>query len=135
MTCSNTKSGSVTLGPTPVWSERSTSTWVFHPVSAPMQSADVAGSIRPNIDMGQDSGNAKARAALRMSDDGLTWDTPVAIGTLTATADGTSYATSYADVKSTLEGKRLVQFGIECTNETGTDLELARVSIQLDFQS
>lgn len=134
MTCSPYKQGSQTFGPLPVWSKRSTSTWVFHPGGPPMQSADVSPSIRPNLDVGQDTGAVKVRAALRMSNDGATWDTPVAIGTLTANSEGAVYASSYADLKATLTGKRLVQFGIECTNDTGTNLELARVSMQLDFQ-
>lgn len=134
MTCSEYSNGSVQLGPITTWTKRSTTNWIFHSLGAPMQSATVGRKIRPNIDMSETSGDVKVRLSMRMSNDGMTWDTPVAIGTLTANADGPQFGSSFADLSSTLDGKRLVQFGVEAVNDIGSNLELARVAAQLDFQ-
>lgn len=69
-----------------------------------------------------------------MTNDGASYDAPVAIGTLERTADGVAYGGAYSDLTSTLDGKRLAQFGIQCQNTSGTRIEMGSVSAELDFQ-
>ena len=74
MTC---KDGTQSFGPTPVWSIKSTSTWLFFPMSAPLDSTTVK-RIRASVQLAQSTG-CKARAAIRMSNDGNSWEAPVAV--------------------------------------------------------
>jgi hypothetical protein len=91
--------------------------------------------MRPNLGLAQSSGNAKIRLALRMSNDGLTFDTPVAIGSLVAAAESSVFGTTYSDLASNLVSKRLVQFGIQCQNASGSNIELCSASAQLDLRN
>jgi hypothetical protein len=128
-------SASRNFGPVVVWSSGSTTNWVFHPVAEPEPSADVPTTMRPNLGLAQSSGNAKIRLALRMSNDGLTFDTPVAIGSLVAAAESSVFGTTYSDLASNLVSKRLVQFGIQCQNASGSNIELCSASAQLDLRN
>ena len=124
---------SVTYGPFPVWSAKSTSVWVFHPFSPSMDSTRV-GDVRASFEMRQDSGNAKIRPAYRLSNDGVTWDSPIAIGGDTLIAEGFHWADAFAALSTLPETKQFIQWGIQCCNETGTDLEICMATLKLDYE-
>lgn len=128
-------SNSETFGPIVVWSAKDDSNWVFHPVGPPRSSATVKPKMRPNLSMAQESGACRIRAAIRTTNDGVTFETPVAIGSVECTADGAQYGGSYTDLSTNLNAKRLVQIGIQCINQSGTSLEMCAASLQLDFSS
>ncbi|MCK6502490.1 hypothetical protein L6R53_03685 [Myxococcota bacterium] len=127
------KSATKTWGPIPVWSSKSTTNWLFHPLSGPLDSTDID-EVRPSFEMPQNSGHAKIRPALRMSNDAQTWDTAVAIGNSTLSADGVSYGAAYEDVSATTSAKAWVQFGIECQNVSGGGPELCMAALKIDHR-
>ena len=124
---------SFTTGPLSVWSERTTNTWLFFPFSVPINNPAIE-RVRASFEMQNNSGNAKIRPALRMSNNGLAWDTPVAIGTDTSTANGVTYGDSLEDMGATTAGKGFVQFGIQCQNASGALLELCQATLKLDIR-
>ena len=123
--------GSHTFGPIPVWSNKTSATWLFHPLTGPLDSSKIS-SVRASFEMAQSTGLCTIRPAIRMSNDGQTWDTPVAIGAQTQSADGTNYGTSFTDVSSTTQAKQLAQLGIECQNVSGTATEMCMASGKFD---
>jgi len=123
-----------TFGPIVVFTSGSTSSWLFHPVGPPEPSSQVGTMMRPNLNIQQTSGNVKIRLAMRMSNDGLTFDTPVAIGALERAQLGAAYGSSFSNLATTLASKRLVHFGIESVNDSGTRVEVASASAELDYE-
>ena len=125
--------GSHAFGPIPVWSNKTNATWLFHPMTGPLDSTKLA-RIRASFEMAQDTGACKIRPAIRMSNDGLQWDTPVAIGTATLDANGTSYGTDFIDMSGTTKGKGKAQLGVEVINDDDTGLaEMCMASGKFDI--
>ncbi len=60
--------GSSTSGPAPVWTNKTTNSWLFHPLAPPESSVGV-NSVRPTLEVSQSSGAIKVRPALRYSSD------------------------------------------------------------------
>lgn len=131
MSCS--KKESLTLGPIPAWTVKSTTNWNFFALSPPMSSSGVI-NVRVSFEMANNSGDCKIRPVLRMSNDGVTWDSPVAIGTATLSDDGTTYGAVFENMATTTTAKQLVQFGIEVQNATGSGVELCLVSMRIDIE-
>ena len=125
---------SVTYPAKGVWSQKSTSTWLFHPVSEAIESVGI-NNIRASFALEQSTGVIKVRPALQMSNDGLTWDNAVAIGTDTRNTDGTTFADNYEDVSATTQGKLYVRFGVQAQNDSGTDVEMGRVTLRIDHSA
>lgn len=99
-----------------------------------LERADVL-SVRAAIEMCMSTGNLKIYPALRVSDDGLTWTTPAAIGSHVLTANGVQYHSAFVDVTSTSNTKRLIQFGVYAVNTSGTAFNLCKASMQVDIRS
>ncbi len=117
MRCNN---GARQYGPIPVWSKRDDTTWLFFPITEPMDSTDIK-MVRASFALDSSTGSVEIRPALRISNDGITWDTPTVIGNPTPrSADGTTWGTAFVNVSSTTQTKALVQFGIQAKNTTGT---------------
>lgn len=64
MSCNDSR----TLGPIPVWSNKTNNTWLFHPLAAPQSSAGV-NFARCTLEVAQSSGAIKVRPAVRYSND------------------------------------------------------------------
>ena len=124
-------SSSVTYPAKGVWSQKSTSTWLFHPVSEAIESVGV-NSVRVSFALEQSTGLIKVRPALQMSNDGLTWDGPQAIGIATRNTDGTTFGDDLVDVSTHTQSKLYVRFGVQAQNDSGTDVELGRVTLRID---
>jgi hypothetical protein len=124
-------SSSVTYPAKGVWTMKSTSTWMFHPVSEAISSVGI-NQIRASFSLEQSTGVIKVRPALQMSNDGLSWDTPVAIGAATRNTDGTTFGSDYADLSATTQAKLYVRFGVQAQNDSGTDVEMGRVTLRID---
>jgi hypothetical protein len=129
MSCNDSK----TVGPIPVWSNKTTNTWLFHPLAPPQSSAGV-NFVRPTLEVGQSSGAIKVRPAVRSSNDLQSWDAPVAIAeaSMTQTNDGVKYG-AFADIQA--GAKNFLQLGAEVTNSAGADTELAMVSLRIDSKA
>lgn len=125
--------GSSTSGPAPVWTNKTTNSWLFHPLAPPESSVGV-NSVRPTLEVSQSSGAIKVRPALRYSSDLNTFESAVAIdaANMTQTNDGTKYGT-WTDIQT--GQKNFVQFGVEVENDSGTGTELAMVTLRLDRKS
>ncbi len=127
---------STTLGPISVWSNLTQNSWVFFPLSGVLLSVGID-KIRGALELrAATSSNAKIRLALRTSNDGSTWDSPVQIGTLVQTGEGASYDSSYADMTSTLNGKTYMQLGIQAATAVGTPTfpELGLATARFDLR-
>lgn len=122
--------GSNTYGPIPVWSGKSTSTWVFHPLAPPESSVGI-NFVRPTLQVAQSSGSVKVLPALRYSADMTTWDNVVAIdaANMTQTNDGTKFGT-WADIQA--GQKNFLQLGAEVQNESGSVVEMGMVTLRVD---
>ena len=129
MSCS---SKSKTWGPIPVWTNKTTTTWLFHPLSGPMDSTDI-NKIRASFELRQSSGALLMAPALRMGNDGLTWDSAVQIGTDTSSNEGVTYGAAFIDMHTTTQAKVLVQFGVLCKNTTGAIVEQAMAALKIDW--
>lgn len=120
MSCNDT---TFEYGPIPVWTRRSDSDWVFSPISEPLNSTDIK-RVRASWALDASTGNIEVRPAMRISNDGRTWDAPVPIGSPTPRSqDGTTWATGFDNIATTTESKALVQWGIQAKNTSGTSTQ------------
>lgn len=74
----------------------------------------------------------KVRVAYRYSNDGVTWDNPVALyanGTNEQTNDGAVYG-NFADIST--NQKLFIQWGFQAINSSGTAVEMAMASMKID---
>lgn len=122
-----------TYSPIIVWTRKNDTDWVFHPVGVPVD-ANGFQLVRPSIELSQSSGALIVRPAVRTSNDGSSWDTPVAIGSQTRSSNGITYGSAFEDMTSTTNAKQLVQPGIESKNTTGTSLEMGLATLKLDHR-
>lgn len=130
MTC---KPNTQTFGPTPSWTKGHTSNWLFHPMSPPQSTVGIR-KVRAAVEVGQDSGDCKSRPAYRTTNDGVTWDSPVALGTTTQTGDGVTYDDEYVDISADTDAKQLVQFGNQLVHATTSDIHHCMVTLKLDIE-
>lgn len=129
---------SYTLGPSPVWSQGSSTLYVFHPFTAPLSTIDIK-RARVSIEMGQNSGNAEIRPACRTSNDGVTWSTVdplLGTGQGALTADGTSYGTEFIDLtglaNADVDSEQLIQFGVQCKNSSGSTHNMCNATLKVE---
>lgn len=123
------------FGPLSVWTAGSTSTPIFHPLSPPLPSAGVV-SGRFAVQMTQDSGDCKLRAAVRFSNDGVTWDAAKEVSVTYVTDDTVQYNTAYVDLLA-LAGtpaRSWLQYGVEVVNRTGATVALCNGALRVDEQ-
>lgn len=132
MSCTDSQ----TLGPLTVWTQKSNSTYLFHPASPP-ESTPKWRDVRGSIENRASSGAISTRIAYRLSNDGTTWEAPLALyrspnNPQVQTNDGTAYGSGFVDLSSDLQGKQWIQWGVEAINSSGTTTELATVTVKLD---
>lgn len=112
-------SGSQVLGPIVCWTAKSDQEGnaVFVPIGSPRDSSTMR-YVRPSITVEGSSGGTKVKAAVRMTHDGLTFDTPVTINgaNQSVSGNGTSYGADHTDMQTTLKAKQLVQPGVIVNN-------------------
>lgn len=124
--------GSRMLGPTPVWTVKDLTTVVFHPMGAPMPSAGLV-NVRVGFQLTEISGPCRARPALRFSNDGVNWNSDVAIDATWVTTDTPVYGTAYVDILALATPGAWVQFGLQAANQNasaGTGLCNATLRIE-----
>jgi hypothetical protein len=121
---------SSTFGPLPAWSIKSTSTWLFHPVSTFEDSTGLT-HARPTLEVSQSSGAVKGRPAYRYANDPANPDQPVALDAANNTQvnNGTKFGT-YVDVQA--NSKLVIQWGVEVCNDSGTSVEMAMFTLRID---
>lgn len=66
--------------------------------------------------------------------DGVAFDSPVAIGSQTRTTNGTTYGAVYEDMSATTKTKGLVQLGVEAKCASGNALENGMASLKADIR-
>jgi hypothetical protein len=126
--------GSQIYGPDVVWSQGSTTDYVFHPLSPPMPSGDVI-AARVDTLMDQDTGNFKLRPALRYSFDGTNWDNSQYILSSYQTTTGVEVGTSFIDLTSLGSNpKTWMQFGVQVANESGGSREFCKAAIRVQVK-
>ena len=116
-------------GPKAVWTD-GTSSPMFHPFSDAIDTGSVT-YARASIEMDQDTGFCKMRPALRYSDDGITWGTPVAIIAGYRATIGIDYGTTWVDLTGLATAKNWVQFGVEAANESGSDVNHCNATLMI----
>jgi hypothetical protein len=127
-------SASSTLGPQVVYSQKSTSVWLVHAMSAPESTVGVGG-VRAALENRSSTGAVKTRAYYRTSNDGVTfeaWTALYADGVTEQTNDGTAYGADYVDLTNAVKGKQLIQWGVGVINTSGTATEMATTTLKVD---
>ena len=118
-----------------VWSMASTSTGLFHGLTTEMNSTELH-KVRISFEIRNNSGAAKVQGAVRYkSPTATSWDSATAFGPSATTSEGWSFGTSFADLTTGHGTRKLLgQLGVVVVNDSGTDVELARVRIQHDHE-
>lgn len=119
--------GSWMWGPRPVWTD-GTANPMFHPFSDPIDAGTVT-NARVSIEMDQDTGNCKIRPALRYSDDGISWNSAVAIISTYRDTAGADYGSTYVDLTGLTTPRTWVQFGIQAANQSGSAIEFCNATL------
>lgn len=122
--------GSWVFGPKTVFSDGTTSPH-FIPLGDGMSSAGMI-NVRVSTEFAEQTGNCKARPALRWSDDGITWGAATNMVAAYLSTPGITYGSSYIDITVLGTPKPWVQFGVEVANVSGSRIELCNVSIMID---
>ena len=120
----------ITRGPLPLHTD-GTEFYLFFPFSEPFSTKGL-GKARSSVELSQCTPNIKGRAAIRVSNDGNNWDSPVSLGS-EQTGNGTTYGDTYVDIGATMEDKALGQVGIQVLNTSGSLYELAMGSLKVDL--
>jgi hypothetical protein len=119
----------IDTGLQPVMTQKST-TALFVPLTGPLDTTNIK-EARGAMQLAGITGQFRARAAYRMSDDGITWSATVTNLTSYATANGWAYNESTV-TSFTTDQKLFVQFGVEVSNVSGAQVEHGMA--QLRFQ-
>ena len=126
----------------PIFSKKSTSSDNFIPATGALASAGVKSATFGVYLEDSTFDNIKVRPGVQYSDDGITWDTAVAIdlggtGAEYATDAGWTYKTSFVDLESVATPKVFVRFGFMVLNVSGATVEggLARLMFDLAPQN
>jgi hypothetical protein len=120
------------FGTKPVWTDKTTSNWTFFPYSDWMSTGSIY-KVQRTLRMEENSGLMKVRASYQTSDDKLNVDTPGQIGSA-ITSEGISQGT-LVTMSTVLDGDRYVRFGVQTTNNSGTQLECANVGYTITVQT
>lgn len=130
-----------TFGPIPVWTGKSSSVWLFFPASGLLDTGSIK-EARASLELSQGTGDIEIRVAMRTSNDGTTWSTPVELSAQTQTGDGTAYGAGYIDLWNTttfpndaLKDKQLVQFGFFVKNVSGSGIEMGSATLRLTLRA
>lgn len=130
MACSN----NIVTDFRPIWSQGSTSTALFHPMTEAINASEVH-KVRASFALYSSSGNCSLRAALQYSNDAQSWDTEAEFGASYSATEGWTYGTSFTDVTGGTPTRRIwVRFGLVAKNASGTSIEFCRAKLQLDFE-
>lgn len=126
--------GAYLFGPEVIWTD-GTGTEVFHPLSDPMPSANLA-YARVQFEVSEATGttNLRAKSALRYSPDGVNWDTAQPINSTPLQGSGIQPGTTFVDLTA-LAGvtpKAWVQFGVLAKNNSGSTYELALAALLVE---
>ncbi len=124
--------GGITGGPALSASSGDTTSWQFTPLTSTYQTGTF-GTARISWEMASNSGECVSKPAYQLSDDGVTWLAPVAIGATTRSSDGITYGTGFAAV--TLTAGRLVRFGLLVQNASGSELHSCSSTIRVDWRN
>ena len=125
-------SNSWVFGPTPVWSNGSTDTDIFHPLSDPLSSTGVL-EVRTSLEMSQNSGYCKIKPAVRYSNDGVSWPDGDKDFGQWRTADGIDFGTTYTDITALgVSARAFVQFGVIVRNVSGSRIETCNATLRVE---
>ena len=91
-------------------------------------------SVRVAVDLSC-CGLVAVKVAFQTSDDGMTWPAsttnPPQFALAAATAEGTTYATTFEDISASLT-KKYVRFGVWVYNASGSLVELCVAAIRIE---
>jgi len=107
------------------WTSGSSGTDLFVPATGPLRTADWnSGLVTLEVEATSDSAAMEVVRSYSLSNDGITWDTPVTLADATPVASGRSYG---ATLTSIPVSKAWVRFGVTTNQLTGSDLEQMRL--------
>jgi hypothetical protein len=116
-------------------SSGSAATDLFFPATGAISTDDYEGAkIDVEVEATSDAASIELYRRYQLSNDQLTWDTPVAMTTDTGavSAVGRDYGTAYTTMPAT---KRFVRFGFETNQKSGAAIEQMRVRISTHLAS
>lgn len=109
-----------------------TSTPIFIPFTGPIEVSDVD-KVGIAFELQSISAQLVVGAALRYSDDGVTWD---ALGSVSAVGATTStLGMTYRGFTTTDSTRRFFQVGFKCHSASGSEPDKGTVNLQLKFRS
>jgi hypothetical protein len=115
-----------------LWSGGSTSTTVKHALVGPINASE-AHKVRPSWELRGSSPAISLRAFYQYSDDLETWDSETEFGPAASSTEGWTYGTTFTDITAGTR-KLYVRFGLAAKNASGTEIEVGRARLQLDFE-
>jgi hypothetical protein len=121
-------------GPETVWSGGNTTTERFHAIGEPMPSA-IVHDVRGSFDLRQSSGNALVGLGFQYSDDKLTWTTAESFGPAATASEGAVPGVKVFHLPALGDRKKWVRLGVLVSNDSGTEVEFATVSVRFDMES
>lgn len=109
-----------------------TTTGIFIPFTEAIEVSSVE-AYRIEMELRNKSGDIEVKRAYQYSNDGLTWESEVGVGSWNST-EGFDYPSDYTDTDKT---KRFIRFGVitRQISPGGTDNEQMRVTYRLDLKS
>lgn len=132
----NLKVKTINLGTKTVWSSGAAAPGLNYFIFTPEEGIDtltpLISQLRASVMNQQATGLFESQMFFQLSEDGCTWDTPIAIavggafvvGNTQTTTDWYSTTTNY---------KRFIRFGITAGNTTNTVITTANVSLIVDI--
>ena len=129
--------GSWFYGPETLYTSSTNATTLFFPLSQPISTAGML-DARFSYQMSQDSGDCKLRAAVRYSNDGVTWDEHKEVNSEYADAtDEIIWGTTYVNLM-TLAGPTVprawIQFGLETKARSNSAVAGCRGALRVELK-
>lgn len=87
--------------------------------------------VRATVTIANRTNNASVEVVFQTSSDGCVWETPIPLTTGFITTNGSTTTPWYT---TTSNFKKCVRFGVRVKQATGTAVELARVTLELDLE-
>jgi hypothetical protein len=143
MACKGCEDGTKVFGPAAAWTGKSDqqANAVFIALTGPMDSSKLR-YVRTSLIVESSSGGTLMKPAVRMTNDNLTYDAPLAIdcisgaGVQSVSGNGSSVGDMFADLSTTLNAKQLAQFGVLVYNNApALAVEAGMVTLKIDFRA
>ena len=107
------------------WTSGTEANDLFAPATGPLRTVDwVSALVTLEVEANSDTAAMEVVRSYSLSNDGITWDTPVTLADGAVVVSGRSYGATLTSIPMT---KAWVRFGVTTNQKTGSDLEQMRL--------